>query len=169
MRPPCAGCTIERDYDYGGSDLETHSNVESAENCAVLCGSTSGCMSWTYGKKQGQAYTNKCFLKSSVQPNRQVADCCDSGLPCNYGALFGPRFGHILGRGARHTPVSQCEIARRGGVLRRLFCDVQKATSRCCFAKYVTPADGGQKHAPLLLWSSHAKSSKIAVMIIIID
>ena len=85
---PCAGCTIERDYDYGGSDLETHSNVESAENCAVLCGSTSGCMSWTYGKKQGQDYTNKCFLKSSVQPNRQVADCGDSGIPCNSAEVF---------------------------------------------------------------------------------
>ena len=85
------------------------------------------------------------------------------------GARFGPRLGHVLGRGTRLTPVSQCEMERRRCVLRRHFCDVQKATSRCCFAKYVTPADGGQKHAPLLLWSSHAKSSKIAVMIIIID
>ena len=91
-----------------------------------------------------------------------------SGAPAGpRGALFRPRLGHVLGRGTRHVTVSQCEIARRGGALRRHFSDVQNATSACCFAKYVTPADGGQKHAPLLLWSSHAKSSKIAVMTII--
>ena len=88
-----------------------------------------------------------------------------SGAPAGpRGALFGPRLGHVFGRGTRHVPVSQCEIARRGGALRRHFSDVQKATSRCCFAKYVTPAEGGQKHAPLLLWSSNAKSPKIGVV-----
>ena len=80
---------------------------------------------------------------------------------CDLGRLL----GHVLGRGARHTPVLQCQIQRRGGASRRLFWHVEKATLRCCIAKYVTPADGGQKHAPLLLWSSHAKSPKIAIMI----
>ena len=38
--------------------------------------------------------------------------------------------GHVLGRGARRYTVSQCQIQRRGGVLRRLFCDVEKAAPR---------------------------------------
>ena len=108
------------------------------------------------------------FLNTPCDVEKATFRCgfAKSGAPAGpRGALFGPHLGHVLGRGTRHVPVSQCEIARRGGALRRHFCDVQKATSRCCFAKYVTPADGGQKHAPVLLWSSHAKSPKIAIMI----
>ena len=30
----------------------------------------------------GQPYTNKCHLKSSVQPGRGANDCCTSGIPC---------------------------------------------------------------------------------------
>ena len=44
--------------------------------------STVACKSWTYGKKANHAYTSRCHLKTVVQPNRQVSDCCDSGLPC---------------------------------------------------------------------------------------
>ena len=73
---------------------------------------------------------------------------------------FWSRFGHVLRRGARHTPVSQCQIERHGGVLQRLFCNVKKATFGICFAKYVTPAGGGQKHTPPLLCANNAKSTR---------
>ena len=78
---------------------------------------------------------------------------------------FWSRFGHVLRRGARHTPVSRCQIERRGGVLERLFCDVEKATFGSCFAKDVTPAGGGQKHTPPLLCAINAKSREIELMI----
>ena len=70
-----------------------------------------------------------------------------------------------MGRVASDYAVSQCEIERHGGALRRLFCDVEKATFGYCFAKYVTPADAGQKHAAPLLGYIDAKSPKMETKI----
>jgi len=75
------GCEIERNYDYPGADIRTVLNVASAEKCAEMCADEPQCKSFTYGKKRGQSYTRKCFLKSQLKPNRKVSDCCDSGLP----------------------------------------------------------------------------------------
>ena len=72
-----------------------------------------------------------------TQKHRSRWSLAEFGAPAGArGAIFGPRFGHVLGRGARRTPVSQCQIERRGGLLRRLFCAVEKATLRCCIAKF---------------------------------
>ena len=81
---------------------------------------------------------------------------------CDLGRLL----GHVLGRGARPSPVLQCQIERRGGASRRLFWEVEKATRRSCIAIYVTPADRGRKHVSLCLCAIYGKSPKIALMII---
>merc|ERR1712045_871845 len=88
---------------YPGDDFLIVDNVVSAEECSRICGKHPACKSWTYGKKPGQSYTKRCFLKSSVKPGRHQSDCCDSGLPCQEtfpeGICTTDSFTHVLANG----------------------------------------------------------------------
>ena len=101
--------------------------------------------------------------KRSTGRGRGQMGCVRGSAWCDLGRLL----GHVLGRGARRTPILQCQIERRGGASRRLFWEVEKATRRSCIARYVTPADRGRKHVSPCLWSINGKSPKIALMTII--
>jgi len=79
----CIENEIERDYDYLGDDLRRVEDVDSAEECAFLCGIDFDCMSFTYGTASGKWWTRTCFLKRSYAPGRRKSNGLDSGRPCN--------------------------------------------------------------------------------------
>ena len=77
--PQCG--LIEDDFDYNGNDLYVVDDVVSAATCCAICAAEPQCQSWTWGKKRGEPYSDKCFLKNAIQPNRRIDGCCTSGLP----------------------------------------------------------------------------------------
>jgi hypothetical protein len=80
--PNCSS-SFETGYDFQGSDLESgRPGINSITECALLCGRTSGCQSFTYGKNPSIWSFRHCFMKRAVKPGRTASDCCDGGLQC---------------------------------------------------------------------------------------
>jgi hypothetical protein len=61
-------CQVDLDSNYPGNDLSGRANVASAGDCCNLCGSTVGCLSWSFF-----AQYNYCFMKNVANnaANRQ--------------------------------------------------------------------------------------------------
>jgi len=83
-------CNIVSDFDFPGSDINFIDNIMSAEACADLCFNYNGCDAWTWGKKPGNVWTNRCHLKSGP-PFGTPSDCCDSGYKNACAAQTGRR------------------------------------------------------------------------------
>ena len=107
---------------------------------------------------------------------RESGGVCEVGM-MRLGPRFGPRFrtrghcfrksrgvrgpawcdlvrllGHVLGRGARRTPVSQCQIERRGGASRRLFLGGRKSDTPILHCEIChTRGSGSKTRLPLSL------------------
>ncbi len=83
----CSG-SFETSYDYHGSDLDGGlSNINTITQCALLCGATPTCKSFSWGKNPSIWSYRMCFMKSAVMSGRISSDCCDSGLPCQANIL----------------------------------------------------------------------------------
>ena len=97
--------------------------ASSVLECAQRCDSEGSCVAFTFGEKEGQPYTGKCYLKSEVGTAVED-DCCSSGLKC--AAQHGlvklddtlpdtSALQHACWQQARHTP-SRCVQFRPTGL-----------------------------------------------------
>jgi hypothetical protein len=103
-------CEIEFGIDYQDSttNIKFIDDVESAIKCAELCSAEPLCKSFSR-TKNSYSTPRRCYLKGSVKPNRQPADCCDSGLPCTPDLVLGEAGSNDCPQGYESVSEGECQ------------------------------------------------------------